>query len=177
MGAERPPNLILVGLPGSGKTTVGRALAARLNREFIDFDEVIVQQEGMSVADIFGSKGEPYFRSLERKLTGEVASRSGLVLAPGGGWMANPDLVRMVRPPALVVYLRITPEGAMRRLGEQRQARPLLMGPDPLSRLRILVAKRGAFYETADAVIDVETLTPQGVIDSILELTRKESAP
>ena len=69
MGADRSPNLILVGLPGSGKTTVGRALATRLGREFIDFDEMIVEREGMSVADIFGSKGEPYFRNLERGLT------------------------------------------------------------------------------------------------------------
>ena len=177
MAAEQTPNLILVGLPGSGKTTVGRALAAELKREFIDFDEVIVQREGMSVADIFGSKGEPYFRALERGMTAEVAKRSGLVLAPGGGWMANPDLVRMVRPPATIIYLRLTPEAALRRLGEQRQARPLLMGPDPLSRLRTLIAKRGAFYETADAVIDVETLTPQRVIDSIQELSRSNAAP
>src|SRR5258708_21213931 len=126
------PHLILVGLPGAGKSTVGRAVAAKLGRSFLDFDEEIERREGMPVAQIFGAKGEHGFRALEQKLTKELAKTSGMIVSPGGGWIANPEVVALVRPPAGIPYLRLRPETAFARLGSQKAIQPRLIGPHPL---------------------------------------------
>lgn len=161
-------HLILVGLPGSGKTTVGRAVAARLGRPFLDFDEEIVRREGKSVAEIFAQRGEPAFREMERALTEELKSKGGMVLSPGGGWIMNPGVVDLVRPPARLVYLKVRPETALRRLGASRTARPLLDRPDPLAELSGLLAKRAGSYEKADIVVDAELLDTQQVIQQVV---------
>jgi shikimate kinase len=87
------PHLILVGLPGSGKTTIGAMLAERLGRTFLDFDAEIERREGMPVASIFAQRGEQAFRVLERKLTEELRDVGNMVVAPGGGWAADPSVV------------------------------------------------------------------------------------
>lgn len=161
------PHLILVGLPGSGKTTVGRALAEKLGRAFLDFDDEIQRREGMAIAEIFGSKGEPHFRKLERRLTEELATTSGRIVSPGGGWISNPDVVDLVRPPARIVYLRLRPETALARLGAERATRPLLMRADPLAELKQLLKQRGPAYEKADATVNVDPLSLQRVIDAV----------
>lgn len=169
------PHLILVGLPGAGKTTVGRAVAEKLGRSFLDFDEEVERREGMPVAQIFGAKGEHGFRALEQKLTKELAKTSGMIVSPGGGWMTNPDVVALVRPPALIVYLRLRPETALARLGAERATRPLLMGPDPLGELKKLLVERGPAYETADQTVNSELLPLQGVIEAVAKLTGEKS--
>jgi shikimate kinase len=169
------PHLILVGLPGAGKTTVGRAVAAALGRAFIDFDEEIVRREGMPITEIFGSKGEQHFRGLERRLTQELAKTSGMIAAPGGGWMANSELVAMVRPPAHIVYLKLRPETALARLGAERVSRPLLVRADPLGELKRLFAERSVAYDQADSVVAAELLTLQGVVDKVVALTKEKA--
>src|SRR5665213_2065880 len=104
------PHLILVGLPGSGKTTVGHAVADRLGRTFLDLDLEIERREGRSIGQIFGEKGEAYFRKKERELTEELTLVGNMIVAPGGGWVIDPDNVTLVRPPSQLVYLRVTPE-------------------------------------------------------------------
>jgi shikimate kinase len=155
----------LIGLPGSGKTSVGRALAARLSRQFLDFDEEIERREGRSVASIFADPGEPYFRTLEERLTEEMRDiGGGMVLAPGGGWVTIPRVVALLRPPAALVYLSARPETALSRMGEDRELRPLLAKAEPLSELNRLFAARRAHYEAAaDLIIDTEPLDLQGV--------------
>ena len=91
-------------------------------------------------------------------------------MAPGGGWVTRPDTVALLRERARLVHLKVTPEGAIRRLGSARLARPLLDGEDPLGRMTALEAARSAAYGTADWVIDTELLTVQRVIDIIVEL-------
>ena len=169
------PHLILVGLPGAGKTTVGRAVAEALGRSFVDFDEEIVRREGMPISEIFGSKGEQHFRKLERRLTEELAKTSGMIVAPGGGWMTNAEVVGLVRPPAHIVYLQLRPQTALSRLGAQRSTRPLLMGVDPLAELKQLLASRSAGYEQADSIVNTELLSLQGVIDTVVALTKAKS--
>jgi shikimate kinase len=164
------PHIILVGLPGAGKSTVGRAVAAKLGRSFLDFDEEIVRREGMSVAEIFGLKGEQHFRKLERRVTEELAQTSGMVVAPGGGWAADPAMVAIVRPPAKLVYLQIRPATALARLGAERSTRPLLMRADPLGELTKLFEERRAAYEQADVTVSSELLPLQRVIDTVAEL-------
>ena len=163
-------HLILIGLPGVGKSTAGVAVARRLARQFIDFDVEIERREGLSVAEIFARRGEPYFRELERTLTLELLQKGSAVAAPGGGWAANPDLVALVRPTASIIYLRARPETALRRLGSDRRTRPLLLGEDPLGALERLLAARRAAYEAADFVIDTDLLDPQQLTDQIAEV-------
>ena len=164
------PHLILVGLPGSGKTRVGQAVAAQTGRSFLDLDLEIERREGRSISQIFAETGEPYFRRRERELTEELALFGNMIVSPGGGWMASSDVVAMVRPPSRIVYLRVRPETALKRLGPTGGARPLLARPDPLGELKRLFESRRAVYETADNVIDTELFGLQRVIEKVTEL-------
>src|ERR1044072_6860459 len=92
---SRRPHLVLVGLPGAGKSTVGKAVAGRLGRTFFDFDLEIERRQGKTIAEIFGEKGEGHFRELERALTEELRLMGNMILAPGGGWVTSPDVVRL----------------------------------------------------------------------------------
>lgn len=165
-----PRHLILVGLPGVGKTTAGAGVARRLGRRFIDLDTEIERREGLRVAEIFATKGEAHFRTLERELTAELIRTAGAVLAPGGGWIMNPGVRALVRPLGDIIYLRAHPETVLCRMGANRTDRPLLQGPDPLGVLGSLLAEREAAYSAADHVIDTDLLDPQQVIDKIAEL-------
>jgi shikimate kinase len=163
------PHVVLVGLPGSGKTSVGRALAARLGRPFLDFDEEIERREGQPISRIFTERGEGYFRTLERRLTEEMrGAGGGMVLAPGGGWVTIPRVVELLRPPAAVIYLAAQPATLLRRMGPRRDLRPLLAAPDPVGALNRLLADRGGLYEAAsDLVVDTEQLDLQGVTERV----------
>ena len=164
------PHLILTGLPGSGKSSVGRAVAEQLGRRFLDFDEEIESRTGLSVAELFRTRGEPAFRALELDLTRELSVASGMVLAPGGGWAAIPGALELLRPPGVLVYLRASPEVVLRRMGSSRSARPLLSAPDPLAELRRLLAKREELYLLADHVVDVEHIDLQRVTSLVERL-------
>lgn len=173
----RAAHLVLVGLPGVGKTTVGRRLAGRLGRPFLDFDEEIARREGASVARIFAERGEAHFRALERALTAELRGHPDpMVLAPGGGWIEHPDVVGLLRPPARLVYLRASSAEVLRRLGAGRADRPLLAGDDPGAALGRLYARRRAAYEGADHVLDTEMLGVEKVMEAIVELVTAPGA-
>ncbi|MFN2638388.1 MAG: shikimate kinase [Gemmatimonadaceae bacterium] len=163
------PHLIFVGLPGVGKTTIGKAVARRLGRSFIDFDREIERRCGMEVRDIFRLRGEDHFRQLEFDLTGELSITSGMVISPGGGWITQKRSVELLRPAGRIIYLRASPEAVGRRL-RRVETRPLLAGRDPVAALQELYEKRRHLYETADFVVDTELLVRQQVIAKIVEL-------
>ena len=162
------PHLILVGLPGAGKSTVGSVLARELGRSFLDFDAEIARREGMTIAEIFATKGEPTFRQLEHGLTEELKDLGGMVLAPGGGWVARPDTVAIIRPPSRMVYLRIRPRTAINRMGRSVAGRPLLSRPNPVAELERLLQQRRSAYESADYVVDVERVAISEVVRRIV---------
>jgi len=162
------PHLILVGLPGAGKSTVGSVLARELGRTFLDFDAEIARREGMTIAEIFATKGEPTFRQLEHSLTEELRDLGGMVLAPGGGWVARPDTVAIIRPPSRMVYLRIRPRTAINRMGRSVAGRPLLSRPNPIAELERLLQQRRSAYESADYVVDVERVAISEVVRRIV---------
>ena len=164
------PHIILVGLPGSGKSTVGRRVARRLGRPFVDFDSEIERRAGKSIAQIFSESGEPGFRALELELTRELAQTSGMVLAPGGGWTTIPGATALLRPPARMIYLRVKAEVAIGRILRGRRIRPLLQTADPLDTLRKLIAERESRYLQADHVVDVEVVKSQQLIATIARL-------
>jgi shikimate kinase len=164
-----PPHLIFVGLPGVGKTTIGKAVARRLGRSFLDFDQEIERRSGMEVREIFRVKGEAHFRALELELTRELSTTGGMVLSPGGGWITQKGSVELLRSAGRIIYLRASPEAVGRRL-RRVETRPLLAGRDPVVALRELYEKRRALYETADVVVDTEPLVRQQLIAKLVEL-------
>jgi shikimate kinase len=163
----------MVGLPGSGKSTIGKALGEVTGRGFLDFDSEIERRVGTSIADIFAMRGEPHFRNLEQQLTTEVATwRGGLILCPGGGWIGNPGALSSLRPPARVVWLKVRPVEAMRRMGEQAQRRPLLNRMSPGAELEQLLKEREPLYAKADVSINTEMFP----LARIVERIQQESA-
>jgi len=163
------PHLILVGLPGVGKSTIGRAAARQLGRPFLDFDQEIERRSGMSIREIFRVKGEDHFRTQEFELTKELSATGGMVLSPGGGWITQEGSVELLRSAGRIIYLRASPEAVARRL-RRVETRPLLAGRDPVVALRELYAKRRALYETADMVLDTERLAREQLITKLVEL-------
>lgn len=154
--AAQAAHIILVGLPGAGKTTVGRNLARMLGRPFLDFDDELERRSGMSVSEIFARHGEPHFRRLELEMTQELAKSGGAILAPGGGWTTIPGAMALLRPPGRMIYLRVAPEVAILRMGDRHARRPLLRAPDPVAVLRRLREEREPAYLLADYVIDTD---------------------
>ena len=163
------PHLILVGLPGSGKSTVGAILAESLGRPLLDFDTEITRREGMTIPELFGQKGEGHFRDLEHALTQELVEVGGMVLAPGGGWVSRPDNLKLLRPPGRLVYLKITTSIAVLRMGASTTSRPLLNRPNPKAELDRLLSARIMAYQSADVVVNVDQLDPQQVTQRIVE--------
>jgi shikimate kinase len=137
----------------SGKSAVGAELARRLGWTHLDLDREIERAAGRSVRDIFAAKGEAAFRRMEAEATARVAGRTGIVLSPGGGWITTPDLLDALGPGTLCVWLRVSPEEAVRRAAAEPGERPLLAGADPLAAVRRLLAERERFYARAHAAV------------------------
>lgn len=168
--AEQPgAHIILVGLPGAGKTTVGQALARVLGWGFVDLDAEIVRRVGRPITAIFKSRGESEFRVLEREATRHLQRAAASVIAPGGGWITVPETVALLRPPSRLVYLKVSPRTAAYRLRRTHRSRPLLRH-DPHGALERLFEARRLAYEAADLVLDTEVLERQQVIESIVAL-------
>ncbi len=147
----------LVGLPGGGKSTVGRQLAKRLNARFVDSDTVLEERIGMPIRSFFEQHGEAAFRDQEEAVIGELTQAKhgqAMVLATGGGAVLRPANRQHLRDRSTVVYLRSTPEELFRRLRHDTQ-RPLLQVGDPLGKLRELYEQRHPLYEeTAHYTVD-----------------------
>jgi shikimate kinase len=171
------PHIVLVGIPGAGKSTIGKLAAERLGRAFLDFDREIERREGQTVAEIFAQQGEPAFRQLERDLTKELAEFGGMIVAPGGGWIMDPDNLAVLEGHARLVWLKVRPETALVRLKDQVAARPLLIRPDPLGELRKLLQQREALFATAQHLINTEMVTLSQAVDRVAALaTANEGA-
>jgi len=158
---------------GAGKTTVGRQLAKRLGRSFLDSDHEIVARTGVPIPTIFEIEGEEGFRRREAQTIGEVTEASDIVLATGGGVVINPDNRRRLHETGWVVYLDVPPALLYERTRHDRN-RPLLNVPDPLARLEELYAVRDPLYrEIAHIVVDGSHLVASGIVQHLLrEFTR-----
>jgi shikimate kinase len=158
--------IVLVGLMGSGKTTVGRKVADQLGWRAVDLDQEIEAQAGMSVAQIFERQGESAFRRLEQQLTATLLSQHNLVFTPGGGWITHARAEQIPEHTA-VFWLCVSPERAVERIANT-ESRPLLAG-DPLQRARQLAEQRNALYAALGEPIDTDDRTADEVANRILE--------
>ena len=146
--------LALVGMPGSGKSTVGRQLGRRLRLPFFDSDHAIEQRLGCSIRDYFAQQGEDAFRDVEQQVLAELAAGPPCVLATGGGSVLRAANREALRAGGQVIYLRSSPDDLYRRLRHDTQ-RPLLQVADPLGKLRALYAERDPLYrETAHFTVE-----------------------
>jgi shikimate kinase len=157
--------LVLIGAPGSGKSTVGAMLAERLGVSFNDADAVIVERAGKSIADIFTDDGEATFRALEEQVTAELLALPG-VLSLGGGAVLSPATRAALRGHR-VVWLRVGLTQSVKRVGLDT-ARPLLLGNVRGQLLKLLNERAPLYAEVATEVVDTDDTTPDQVVDMIM---------
>lgn len=167
-----PGHLVLVGLSGAGKSTVGRLVAEGLGAPLYDIDTLIVRQMGRPVAQIFGMLGEAAFRQMERDAVTAALGGPPAVVVPGGGWAAQEGQMEAARASSIVIYLRCRPEVAAGRVQEGEE-RPLLAGADPVQRMRALLQEREPWYRLADYVVETDTRRPEAVAGEVVKLARQ----
>lgn len=167
-------HIVLIGLPGSGKTTVGRIVAEQLHAGFVDIDTILIRKEGKPIALIFAEKGEPMFREMERKEMETALGHEPAVLAPGGGWAAQPGALETAKTAGYVVYLKARPETATAR-AVPSGTRPVLMGGDSDAQMRELLTAREPFYAQAHATVLTEAKNPDQVAGEVVRLARSSA--
>ncbi|HXY90748.1 MAG TPA: shikimate kinase [Xanthobacteraceae bacterium] len=161
-------SIVLVGMPGSGKSSIGRRLAQYLGIEFVDADQEIEAAAGMSIADIFAKHGEPYFRAGEARVIARLLDKSPQVVATGGGAFVNPDTRALVRARALSVWLKADVDLLLRRV-KRKNDRPLLRVADPEAALKRLLAEREAIYAEADITVTSLDVPHEAVVEMLVK--------
>jgi shikimate kinase len=163
--------IVLVGVPGAGKSTVGELLAKKLNLNFVDTDLVIEQQAGKSISDIFVQDGEPVFRSLEKQVVAEAISNDDCVISVGGGALMDADTRELVKKQACV-WLQAGLSQAVDRVGMNKN-RPLLLGNVRGQLADLMTAREPLYIECAKHVVDTNNMTPEQVVEKIIETIGK----
>ena len=170
-------NIVLVGMMGAGKSTVGRIVARRLSREFRDSDLEIERRCGVRIPVIFDIEGEPGFRERESQVLAELCTLDGVVLATGGGAVLAEHNRRRLAESGTVVYLHARPRALWRRLRHDRN-RPLLATPDPVARLEELYALRDPLYRgLADLVVDTGAQSVHALARELLARLETSCSP
>ncbi len=171
------PNIILTGFMGSGKTTVGKLLARKLSYDFIDTDQMIEQRCGMTVLELFQTKGEKIFRAMEADISQELGARRGLVVSTGGKLMLDPDNAQALRAAGRVYCLVASPEETFKRVSLDTSAkRPLLDTVSPLDKIAELLRERQAGYNQYCQIVTTGK-SPEEVAENVLENFRAHSHP
>jgi shikimate kinase len=162
-------NVALIGFMGAGKTVVGRALAGRLGKDFVELDELIEKRAGKPITRIFADDGEICFRELEIAVTKDVAARENQVIATGGGVILNRINIDRLRQNSIVVYLTVSPAEILRRVAGDG-GRPLLDTPDKEKRVRELLALRRPLYEqSSDIKVNTSRRSIEAIVEEIVE--------
>lgn len=170
-------NIFLVGLMGAGKTSVGRMLARRMNKDFLDADTEVERVTGVKIPVIFEIEGESGFRAREEKMIEQLTAMDGIVLATGGGAVMSPTNRALLKGRGRVIYLRAAPEDLWKRTRRDRN-RPLLQTADPLGKLRELHEQRDPLYrEVADLIVDTGSQSVAHLTSRIQQLLTELGSP
>jgi shikimate kinase/3-dehydroquinate synthase len=177
-GVSPPPgrSIVLVGIMGAGKTSIGRRLAVRLGLPFRDADLEIEQAAGCSIAEIFARYGEPAFRDGEKRVIKRLLGAEPIVLAAGGGAYMDPETRAAIRASAVSVWLRSTLPVLLRRVAH-RTHRPLLSADDPEAVLRRLIAVRYPIYAEADVTVDCGDEPPEATTEAVMRVLAEHRPP
>jgi len=170
-------NIVLIGMRGSGKTTIGKLLAKRLGKQFIEMDELIVQRLGQSIPEIVNRYGWQKFRDVEEEITREVAGLDNVVNATGGGVVTREENIRELKQKGKLVWLKANTDTLLRRIGND-QSRPSLTGKSQREDMEAVLAERSPIYErVADFIVDTEGKMPEELAEAIAKLyTEQELA-
>ncbi len=170
-------NIVLVGYRGAGKSTVGRMLAARAGKKFVDADELLEKQCGASISDTVKSKGWKYFRDLEKKIIEEICRGDQLIIAPGGGAVLDPANVKALKQDGLVIWLKADGEVLGRRINQDPRTpatRPPLTGEGVFEEFQWVLKERNPYYaRAADVQVDTSTLTLEEVVDTVWSIVQE----
>jgi len=165
-------SIVLVGIMGAGKSSVGRRLAARLGVPFVDADTEIEKAAGMSISEIFAKHDEPYFRAGEARVIARLLDGGPQVLATGGGAFMNPETRATVRAKGVSIWLRATLDVLSRRI-KRRNDRPLLKGADPMETLRRLMDERYPVYAEANLTVESREVPHEAIVEEVIESLRR----
>ena len=162
-------NIALIGFMGAGKTAVGKALAEKLNKNFVEMDSLIEQKAGKSIPEIFQYDGEIAFRELEIEVTKEVSRGKDQVIACGGGVVLNKINIDRLKEESIIVYLTASPGAVLKRISNDAEVRPLLKVENPSSTIKELLRFRKPFYErAADIKVNTSNLDINSVVEQII---------
>jgi shikimate kinase len=161
-------SVVLVGMMGAGKSTIGRRLAARLRMRFLDADAEIEAAAGMSIPDIFDSRGEPDFRDGEARVIARLLDGGPAVLATGGGAFMRKETRDRIRDKAVSIWLKVDADIIMRRV-KRRSDRPLLQTADPEATVGRLISEREPVYQQADLTIWSRDVPHEKIVDECIE--------
>jgi shikimate kinase len=162
-------SLVLVGMMGAGKSTIGRRLASRLAMRFVDADTEIELAAGMSISEIFETHGEPYFRDGEARVIARLLGNGSMVLATGGGAVLREETRVRIRERAVSIWLKADAEVILRRV-RRRFDRPLLQTADPAATIGRLIAEREPVYELADITVASRDVPYERIVDECIDL-------
>ncbi|MBQ4403351.1 MAG: AAA family ATPase [Selenomonadaceae bacterium] len=167
-------NVILTGFMGTGKTSLGKLLATKLGRPFVDIDKKIEAEQKISIPKIFERFGEEHFRALEKSAVKELSERRGLVIATGGGTVKDEENLRLLKSSGVLICLTTEPEEIFARTA-RRGERPVLDGggSERLETIKKLLAERKKFYDRADYQVDTTEWSPLQIIDDICKYLRQ----
>jgi shikimate kinase len=173
--------IVLVGLMGAGKTSIGRRLAEKMNLHFVDADHEIERAAGKSIPDIFAEHGEAHFRDGERKVIARLLENGKQVLATGGGAFMNEDTRSAIKQHAISIWLKADLQLLLKRVGK-RGGRPLLENNDPAEVLQSLIDKRYPVYAEADITVESADVQHTAMVNEVIHAiaswkTEKDSSP
>ena len=168
-------SIALIGFMGVGKTTVGKVLAKRLNRKFVETDSLIEQQVGKPIAEIFQQDGEVAFRELEIEVTKKVAENKNQIIACGGGIVLNKINIDRLKKDSVIVCLTASPKVILERVSGDGGERPILKASNKAGKIQELLRFRQPFYErAADIKIDTSKLDINSVVEGIINQVKRD---
>ena len=162
-------SIVLIGMMGVGKSSIGRRLGARLGVPFVDADAEIEKAAGMNIADIFARHGETYFRSGEARVIARLLEGGPQVLATGGGAVMNADTRAVVKAKGVSIWLNAEFDLLMRRINKRKNERPLLQTADPAATLRQLLEERAPVYAQADLTVQSREVPHDAIVSEIMQ--------